>query len=456
MFSLSRIPRSAFAFAAGLLLACVLPAQSQQRDYSFSDATSDALPKFKEASEAKDYARAMTILEGILAKVPADSYDAAYVYQWISQIHIQKGDYLRAIEPIERSLQLSESKNPTYFDERQTREIYFFLVQLYFQEAVQTKNHTLALAYFDKADKAMQKWRKMTTEINADAQLIYCQLLVSRAMATTNPDKAMLQQAIKEIDAGLLMSTHPKDNFYLLKLVCLQQLDRTAESAELLELLVRQKPDNSGYWNQLFGTYINLAAAVPPSEPALAKTYYIRAIVTMERAQANGQMNTPKDHSNLISIYFNIGQYEKAAELLETGLQNGIIENDQKNWELLALCYQQLERPLKGIDALKRAAKIFPKSGQLEFLIAQAYNGLEKPEEALPHIQAAIAKGGLNKPYQAQLSLAFTAYSLKKYDVALAAAKKATEYPEGVRDGENMVRALEDIIKEREAKKNKS
>jgi len=72
---------------------------------------------------------------------------------------------------------------------------------------------------------------------------------------------------------------------------------------------------------------------------------------------------------------------------------------------------------------------------------------------ALPHIQAAIAKGNLSKPYQAQLSLAYTAYSLKKYDIALAAARKATESPEGVRDGQNMVKALEELIKDREAKK---
>jgi tetratricopeptide (TPR) repeat protein len=81
-------------------------------------------------------------------------------------------------------------------------------------------------------------------------------------------------------------------------------------------------------------------------------------------------MNTPKDRFNLIGIYFNHGQYEKAAELLEVNLKNGGIENDSKNWELLNYSYQQLERPLKGIEALKQATKFFPKNGQLEFMIA--------------------------------------------------------------------------------------
>jgi len=111
---------------------------------------------------------------------------------------------------------------------------------------------------------------------------------------------------------------------------------------------------------------------------------------------------------------------------------------------------------MKAIEALKEGTKMFPKSGQLELQIANAYTSLEKPEESLQHVQAAIAKGNLNKPFQAYLSLSYTAYQLKKFDIALEAAKKATEYPEGVKDGTAMVNALEGIIKDREAKKNKS
>jgi tetratricopeptide (TPR) repeat protein len=167
-------------------------------------------------------------------------------------------------------------------------------------------------------------------------------------------------------------------------------------------------------------------------------------------------MNSPKDNFNLIGIYFNIGQYEKAAELLEYDLKNGKIESEMKNWELLAFSYQQLERPLKGIEALKQATKAFPKSGQLEYMIAQAYHALDQPEAALPHAQAAVAKGSdLTKPHQAYLFLSYIAYGLKKYDIALEAAKKTAEYPEGVKDGQNMVRAIEDVLKDREAKKNK-
>jgi tetratricopeptide (TPR) repeat protein len=445
------------ALAGTAVLAVTLSAQPVQREYSLQDDVSETLPKFKTALDAKNYAEATNIINTLIAKVPPESYDMAYLLQLKMQIFLQQGDFAKSIEPMERSLALSEAKTPTYFDERITRELYYYLVQLYFQEATQTKNSSLAATYLDKAEKSMERWLKITPQTNADAQLIYAQLLFSKAMLIPDkPDAALLKRALDQLEIGLHLTTHPKDTFYILKLVCLQQLDRNNEAAELLELLIKQKPDSSTYWQQLAAIYLSIASGFEGKDAALAQAYNIRSIVTIERAQTNGFMNTPKDHFNLVGIYFNIGQYEKAAELLETGLANGKIEGEMKNWELLALCYQQLQRPLKGVEALKQGTKMFPKSGQLEFLIAQAYTSLDKPDMALPHIQAAIAKGGLNKPYQAQLSLAYTAYSLKQYDLALEAARKATEYPEGVKDGQSMVNALEGIIKEREAKKNKS
>ena len=453
--------RHLLGLVATIALVATLAAEQTQRDYNPSDVTAEALPKYKEAMDAKpapNFAAAMAILNSLQAKVPADSYDAALIHQYKVQIYLQQGDFTKAIEPMEKSLALSEAHSPTYFDERVTRELYFYLVQLYFQEgAAQTKNLTLAGAYFDKADKAMNQWLKITPQTTAEAQLIYSQLLYQRAMLNaSNPDPALLKRTIEQVDIGMKLSTRPKDTFYLLKLVALNQLDRYIESSEMLEALVKMKPDSPTYWSQLAATYLSIAAkAEETKDYKQAREYNIRAILTLERAQANGFMKTHKDNYNLLGIYFNIGQYDKAAELLDAGLKSGDIENDPKNWELLALSYQQLQRPLKGIEALKDATKAFPKSGQLEYLIATAYTALEKPEESLKHVQIAITKGNLNKPYQAYLSLAYTAYSLQKYEIALEAALKATGFPEGAKDGQSMVDALRALIKDREAKKNR-
>lgn len=440
----SHFPRSLTALLGALLLAVTAPAQQPPvRDYAPSDETSEMLGKYRVAAEAKNYDAALAILDVHFTKVPADSYDAALLYQIKTQTLLQKGDFSKVIEPLEKGLALSDSKTPSYYDERATRDLVFFLAQLYLQEAVQAKTKGVAAVMFEKADATMSRWLKLAPKTNPDAQLIYSQLLYNRAVQDAeHPDLVIMKRALEQVEIGLKLSTHPKDILYVLKMVCLQQLNRNDEAVEMLELLVKQKPDSSTYWQQLAGLY-------------LGQGKDLRAILSIERAQAHGLMNTPKDNFNLIGLYFNMSQYEKAAELLESGLKTGAIDGELKNWELLALTYQQLDRPFKGIETLKNAAKVFPKSGQIEFMIGQAYYTLQKPEDSLPHLQAAVAKGELQKPHSVYLFLAYVAYELKKFDIALEAAKKALTFPEGAKDAQNMIKGIEEIIKDREAKKSK-
>ncbi len=447
MFNLSFKPtRTFWALCSAALLSAAVSAAEPVRDYSPSDATGEVLGKYRVALDAKNYDGALAILDAQIPKSEAGSYDLALLYQIKAQTLLQKGDFAKSIEPLERAVALSDSKTPTYFEDRVIREFIYLLAQLYYQEAAQSKNPSVAATYFDKADKVMARWVKITPKVTSDALLIYSQILYS--WASQNPDKPdldLINRAMVQIDAALRLASHPKDTLYILKLVCLQQIGKNADAAEYLELIVKQKPDSSAYWQQLAAFY-------------LSTNQETRAILTYERAQSHGFMNATKDNINLISIYFNLQQYEKAAELLETGLKNGKVENDQKNWELLAFSYQQMERPLKGIEALKSATKAFPTSGQLEFMIAQNYHGLDQPEAALPHAQAAVAKGNLTKPHQAYMFLAYIAFELKKFDIALESAKKAAELPDGAKDPQtkNMIKAIEETIKDREAKKNKA
>jgi tetratricopeptide (TPR) repeat protein len=440
---LSRFPVRALAAFAVAAFAGSAFAQQAERPYNLSEETSEVLSTtYKTASEAKNYDAALTAINGAIAKLKdPSSFDAAVLLQVKAQTLLQKSDFAGAIGPLEQALQLSDSHTPPYFEERTTQEFLYFLAQLYFQEASSSKNPAAIAGFYDKADAYMARWMKGNKKPNPDALLFYASLIFNRAAQDAeHPDIDAVKRALDIVDKAMRMSTHPKDNLYLLKLVCLQHLNRNAEAVELLELLVKQHPDNKNYWQQLAALY-------------LGQQQDVRAILAFERAQANGFMNSPKDNFNLVGIHFNIGQYERAAELLEKGLHNGAIENEQKNWELLAYSYQQLNRDFKAIDTLKEATKVFPKAnGQLEYLIAQNYYSMEKMEDALPFLQASVKKGGGNKPHSTYLFLAFVAYELKKFDIALDAAERAIATPEGKAEGTRMKQAIQDIIKEREAK----
>jgi tetratricopeptide (TPR) repeat protein len=187
------------------------------------------------------------------------------------------------------------------------------------------------------------------------------------------------------------------------------------------------------------------------------RMYNIRAINTIERAQALGFMKTTRDNYTLFTLYYNIGQYGMAADLLYAGLKAGTIDSDLQNWLLLAASYQQINQDFTAIDVLKEAANRYPKNGELEFKIAQIYQQLDDNKNAFEHAKVALGKGGLAKAQQTYMFVAYVAYELGQYDDAKAAIEKAIElaghpdHPDHQATG--LKNAIDEAIKERDAKK---
>jgi predicted Zn-dependent protease len=439
-----------------LLLACLalpLAAAAQQTNPSAqpSERAAADLTKLQAFVDTKNWAGALALLNGMLEYAAPNSYDRALANDIISKIDLQKGDYAEAIKPMEQALQLGDAYK--FFDEKSQLDRINYLAQLYYQEASGSKVKAVQEQNYTKANHYMAMWFKRTTKPTEEARLLYATLLYSQAVLDPNhPDHALLDQAMQQVHEGLLGSLHPKENFYVLQLASLQQEGKLEDCAKILELLVKQYPSKSTYWLQLMSTYANLASE--EKQPDKAREYNLRAIITIERAQALGLMNTPKDNYNLVGIYFNIGQYSKATELLYKGLKDGSIDGDIKKWELLAYSYQQFNHDFQAIDVLKEAAQHFPKEGQLDNQIAQIYYSLDKVSEAYKHLNLALAKGHLEKPGSVYYFLAYICFELQKYDEALTAVTKAAEFKDS-QDTQlpRLRQAIQDAIKEREAAK---
>ena len=425
--------------AVALVLATGLWAQDE-KPYSLSDKTSDELTKVQKLLETKDYAGSLVIVDAQYKRVDPNSYDAGILLQVKAQILLQDNKQLEAIQPLETCLMLSDSHTPHFFEDKVTLEFVYFLAQLYFQEGTSVKDPKRIEVCYDKAEQYMERWTKLTPKLTTEPVVFYASLLFNRATQDGEKvDKARLERSLKLVETALTLEIRPKDNLYLLKLACLLQMARYKDAAEIIELLLAKQPDHRTYWEQLAAIYLNL------EEP-------VRYIVTIERAKSYGFMNTQKDNYNLVGIYFNLGQFEKASELLEKGLKDGSLESDESNWKLLVYSYLQLSRQFKAIDALERAVKAVPTSGTLEFMLAQNLFSVSKVEEAIPHAQAAVKKGGISRIDQAYLFLAYLCLETKKYDIALTAVDKAIEYPDSAAEGKRMKKAIQDAIAEREQK----
>jgi tetratricopeptide (TPR) repeat protein len=266
----------------------------------------------------------------------------------------------------------------------------------------------------------------------------------------------MIRRSREQVEKTLLMSVHPKDSLYVFLLATLQQEQNYARATEVLELLLSHNPNSRSYWMDLDMFYMALAQDPKNKDERKIRMYNIRAINTIERAQEKGFMKTPRDNYTLFTLYYNIGQYGIAADLLHEGLRTGGIDSDLQNWLLLAASYQQINQDFTAIEVLKEAAQRYPKNGELEFKVAQVYQQLDNNQEAFDHAEVAVGKGSLAKPQQTYMFIAYMAYELGKFDEAKVAIDKAIELllPKPPDHQAQALRgAIEEAIKERDSKK---
>ena len=438
------------------LLAAPAALRADDEPQTMSDAVGDGLAKLDPLLKAKDWTGALNLVENLVKDAKPDSYDAAILYRTLAQIDLQKADYIGAIEPLEKSLAISDRHH--FFSNKETCDLLYIMSEMYYNKADNAKNdHDLQVESFDKAISYIQRWFRLTERPTEDISMYYAQLLYGAAVARNpqHPDPDLIQKAREQVQKTLLMSVHPKDSLYQFLLATLQQQQDYSGATEVIELLLTHNPNNKSYWQALYGDYMVMAQDPKNKEDVdKVRRMNIRAINTIERAQALGYLDTPHDNYTLFTLYYNLGQYGLAADILHKGLSSGGIDSDINNWLLLSACYQQIDDDFKSIDALEEATKHFPSNGELESKIAQAYLSLDNNEEALKHAEMALEKGHLTKPEQTYVFAAYIAYELGKFDEAKEAIEHAVNLmkkPDHQAIG--LKTAIEEAIKERESKK---
>ena len=431
----------------GLLgTAAAAPAPTPAPSAELSEETGDELAKIKALADAQNLDGAATTIEARLAKVDAESFDAAVLLQIGAQVRLQKGGAGEAIKPLTRSLELADRHG--YFDAASRTQMAYLLAQLQFQESMAARDPAAGAAHVAEAIRLMERWSAEAKKPTFEAVLFHASLLYNSSVnGRTKVDEAGLRQALVEVDKAFHLVVRPPENLYQLKIAALQQLARSADAAEALEQLVELKPTDAGHWTQLVGAYVGAAGAA--KDPRDAYMYNVRAILAIERAQKQGFMLTSKDRFNLIGIHFNIQQFDRAITLLADGLKQGTIENERKNWELLAYSYQQIGRDAEALKTLEEAARVFPQAAQLEYQMALLQQTMDRPAEAMVHLRRCIEKGGGDTPHSVYLFLSYLALEQKAFEEARAAAANAMKYPEGLKEGERLKKAAEDMIASR-------
>ena len=415
--------RRLVALALGCLVCAVYPelalAQAPAAELpkkEISDAASAGFARLQPLLDAKNYAGALALVKQLLAAAEPASYDAFLLSQLQAQILLNQNKFTEAIAPLERSHALAEG-NARFLDASTHLDRIHLLAQLHSQEGSAQKTTAAQRSSYERALAYTREWIKRSPKPSAEISHSAGSLLYHLAtLDSERPDPARLREAADFAREALILSPGSGAQARLLLVACLRQLGDNAAAIDHLEVLAAADPKNGPVWSQLQGLYQNAAEAA--KDPAAARAANIRGLLAIERAQAAGQLLSPRDHYMKVAIHFNLGQFARAADLLETGLADGTLESSRRNWDLLGSAYRQTGREDRAVDAVRRAVTKFPEDGALELSLAQLLHGAGNAEEAYSRGRSALAKPGLDKPGEARLFLAFLAYELQRYDDA--------------------------------------
>jgi tetratricopeptide (TPR) repeat protein len=172
----------------------------------------------------------------------------------------------------------------------------------------------------------------------------------------------------------------------------------------------------------------------PEGDMALANAYWgkkdgAKALPLARSAVAN-RADAPESWLRLLAtLYIDQKQYAAAAEVLDKGIAEGRVEPSARMLDLLASAWFKAGRPEEAEAALRRAAA-GSADGRADLRLGHLLIERKKWGEAIAALKGALAKGGLDKPADAQLLLGIASFESGDYPAARNALQQAAADPD--------------------------
>ncbi|MGB1557061.1 MAG: tetratricopeptide repeat protein [Oceanococcaceae bacterium] len=355
---------------------------------TLSEATYRRLTKIHELIGEEAYGEALDKLEKLLPATKYSPYETAMVYQTYGFIYAQQGDYRKAADYFRQAIGLNA------LPEMQVESMKYNLGQ--FQVAVED--------YRDGIKTLEEYFATAKNPIPLEARVL---------LATAYAQLKQYRKALPHLSRAIQESKEPKEMWYQLKLALHYELDDYRSCATTLLDMVGLFPLKEQYWKQLSGMFME----IKKDKDALA---------ILALADRRGYLDDSKEIINLGNLYLYLDIPFKAAQVLDDGLRGGIVEGNEKNYEMLSNAWIGARETDKAISALAKAAERTD-DGELVLRLAYLYVQQEAWAKVLPTLDRARTLG-VKKPGEAAMLQGIAAAELGRFDEALKAFGAARKF----------------------------
>jgi tetratricopeptide (TPR) repeat protein len=366
---------------------------------SLDEATWKRLNAVYEEVGEEQYDSAYEKLENMIPRM-VDDYSKAVLAQAMAQVEWARGNYDESLKGFERAVGLDALPDLAHFG------LMYQIAQLYYMKD----------RYDDALDKLALWMCKVPEEKITDAAYVL--------QASLYAQKKDWKNVIVAIETAISMSTEPKESWYQMKLAAHFELEQFPKAAQTLEILIQGWPEKKTYWMQLSQIYYKLMMAD-------------KALSVIALAYRKDMLDKETDIMYLSNLYSNSEVPYKAAQVLQKGIEDGIVESSKKNWTIVADAWytaQELENALVGYEKAGREST----DGEIDLRRAFILVDLERWESAKEAVNAALEKGGLpeKKMGEAYVLQGMSEFNLGNYERASVAWGRATKYEQSRKSAE--------------------
>lgn len=340
----------------------------------------------------EQYDEAYDDLQKMLGRAGRDPYLQAILNQALAQVEWSRENYQASLGYFEKAVELDTLPDQAHFT------LMYQIAQLYFMQE-----------RYDEALEKLDLWfcKSPQEKITSAAYVL---------QASIYAQKDDYNGVLEAIGKAIAMDENPKEPWYQLKLAAHYELEQYPQAAETLEIMIANWPDKKMYWVQLSQIYFKLKQDD-------------RSLAVLALAYRKGLLDKQTDIVYLSSLYSNSEVPYKAAEVLEKGVKDGIVESNKYHWTIVAEAWYAAEELEKSLVAYEQAGKA-ASDGVIDLRRGYILIDLERWPAALESLDLALQKGGLDerKTGEAYLLRGMARFNLGDYDSASADWGKAGRY----------------------------
>jgi len=411
--------RIVVVLACSCLLAASFGLQAQDEDrktkqtVAMSQQVYEKLTAVQEQVEAKNYAGAESLLREMRANEKLSDYERAQVWNLSGYSYYLQEKYPEAINAYEQVLRQPELPEALTLSTLKT------MAQLQF-----------TIEDYETALKTVRRLMAAVPEPSADVFM-----LEGQALFQLNRYKEALTPIKTAVDMFREQGQAPKENWLLLLRVCYFELKDYNNMLEVVKELVTYYPKDT-YVLTLAGVYSELGDT--KKQLALTEVLYEK-----------GLLNTNGHITNLANLYLLHGLPFKAAEVLEKGMQDKIVEENDRNLRLMSQAWYQAREDEKAIPPMARAARM-AQDGDLYIRLAQAHINLEQWGDAVDAVNSALSVGGLKRTDQAYIMMGMSYFNQKRLEQARDAFQKASRDQRSAKAAEQWIAYVDSELRRQE------